>query len=101
MVATTCYVDPESFIPERWSIKPELVKDNRGVNPFGQGRYGCVGKQLGLQQLRFIIAFFVEKYDVAFALGEDGIAVVRDMVEYFTAVPGSLELVFEARDEAT
>jgi cytochrome P450 len=38
--AEEAYVDPESFIPERWSTKPELVKDRNAFFPFSLGMSG-------------------------------------------------------------
>jgi hypothetical protein len=34
----TAYVNPHSFIPERWYSKPELIKDKRAFAPFGIGK---------------------------------------------------------------
>ena len=31
------FVRPTEFIPERWSSRPELIKDVRAFNPFGMG----------------------------------------------------------------
>lgn len=49
----TCSSDPrtfprgDEFIPERWTTRPELVRDATVYSPFSVGRFSCVGKQLG------------------------------------------------------
>jgi len=74
-----------------------MVKDKRAFAPFSIGRYSCVGKNLALSELRFVTALLVSKYDIAFAPGEAGIRVWKNMKDQFTAAPGKLELVFHAR----
>ncbi|KAI1322478.1 benzoate 4-monooxygenase cytochrome P450 [Xylariaceae sp. FL0255] len=95
---SSAYEDPESFVPERWYSKPEMVKDKRAFAPFGIGRYGCVGKAIAMTQLRLVIACLLSKYNISFAPGEGmGEAVERDMKDQTTAHPGNLVLVFEKR----
>ncbi|KAL9624745.1 MAG: hypothetical protein Q9160_001099 [Pyrenula sp. 1 TL-2023] len=93
-----CYVNAETFIPERWYSQPELIKDKRAFKPFGQGRYGCIGKQLALRELRFVIAMLIQKFDVRFAAGEDGTAVWKEARDFFALIPGSLKLAFTAAE---
>lgn len=38
--AEEAYVDPKYFIPERWSTKPDLVKDRNAFFPFSLGMSG-------------------------------------------------------------
>ncbi|KAM0798207.1 cytochrome P450 [Usnea florida] len=87
----------ERFIPERWTSRTEMVRDKRAFAPFSQGRYGCVGKNLALNEISYVVALIVSKYDVEFAPGDDGERVWRDMKDEFTAAPGRLDLVFNLR----
>lgn len=64
------------------------------------GRYGCVGKNLALSELRFITALLVKKYVVGFAPGEDGKRITSDLRDQFTAAPGQLNLLFKLRKNA-
>lgn len=61
------------------------------------GRYGCVGKNLALSELRFVTALLVKKYAIGFAPSENGACVTRDLRDQFTAAPGKLNLSFELR----
>jgi cytochrome P450 family 628 len=56
------FVHPESFIPERWTTRKELVIDASGFIPFGVGPYSCAGKQLGMMKTRATIAGLVMKF---------------------------------------
>ncbi|KAF2649441.1 putative benzoate 4-monooxygenase cytochrome P450 [Lophiostoma macrostomum CBS 122681] len=88
------YERPEEFVPERWYSRPQMVKDRSAFNPFSMGRYACVGKNLALAEIRFVTALLVTRYEIAFAPGEDGTRVWKEMKDQFTAVPGKLDLVF-------
>lgn len=121
-----CFERPEEFLPERWYKYPQMVRDKRGFAPFSQGthiasfllsqahlcvsllhppalmpqrtgHYGCVGKNLALLELRFVFALLVQRYDIGFAPGEDGVRVWKEMKDQFTAALGRLELVFNVR----
>lgn len=43
------WVKPNEFLPERWSSKPELIKEKDAFIPFSTGPFGCIGKNLGKQ----------------------------------------------------
>lgn len=94
----SCFERPLEFIPERWYSKPELVHDKGAFAPFNQGRFGCVGKNLALMEVRAVTAALLDRYDLEFAPGMGrGEGVERDMGDQFTATPGKLELVFTER----
>jgi cytochrome P450 len=91
----------DEFIPERWlasSKKEELVKHEEAFFPFQLGRYGCVGKQLALMQLRAVIARIAYDFDMEFAEGEDGVAFDGKSMDTFTFTLGDLMVVFKERN---
>ena len=47
--------------------------------------------------MRLVTARLVSKFDVSFAEGETGRAIVEELKDTFTTVPGPLQLVFEKR----
>lgn len=61
------------------------------------GRYGCVGRNMGLMELRIVAALLVAKFDITFAPGDDGAELVEDCRDAFASAPGKLKLVFQAR----
>ncbi|KUI57709.1 Tryprostatin B 6-hydroxylase [Cytospora mali] len=88
------------FIPERWTSKPEMIKDKRAYNPFNNGRHSCPGKNLGLMEVRLCLSMLLSRFDISYAAGEDGSHVWSDMTDSFTANPGALRLTFTARENA-
>lgn len=56
----------------------------------------CVGRNLGLMEVRIATALLVSKYDVEFAPGEEGRNLMK-IKDTFTAAPGHLKLVFRDR----
>lgn len=92
------YKSAHEWIPERWTTRPELVRDARGFAPFSQGRFVCVGKALALNEMRLVVALLVTKFEVGFGEGADrGKQLFADMKDQFTAAPGRLDLRFTAR----
>ncbi|KAL9595944.1 MAG: hypothetical protein Q9219_006135 [cf. Caloplaca sp. 3 TL-2023] len=61
------------------------------------GRYSCVGKHLALSEIRSVVATLVSRFDISFALGENGSRVDNDTQDQFTANPGRLILAFRRR----
>ena len=91
------FVQPEDFIPERWTSRPELVLNKKSYMPFGIGPYGCVGKQLALNEIRTVVAKLVLGFDVRFAEGENGRRILEETQDFFVLGLGDLELCFTAR----
>lgn len=86
------------FIPERWTTRPEMIRDKRGFAAFSQGRFGCIGKGLAMKTMTYLIKQLVLKYDIEFAPGESGMKLWTGMKDDFTAAPGNLKLVFKVRN---
>ena len=61
------------------------------------GRSSCVGKNLALDELRFVAALLVLGFEVRMAEKQESERVIADMVDQFTAVPGQIELRFLQR----
>ncbi|KAE9378415.1 cytochrome P450 monooxygenase-like protein [Stipitochalara longipes BDJ] len=94
----SCYENATEFIPERWGEKSEMVRDKGVFVPFSIGPYGCVGKQLALMELRNVIARTVTEFDVKFAPGEDGTALLEKSTDTFTIALAPLMLSFTKRE---
>lgn len=61
------------------------------------GRYGCIGKNLALMELRTVAALLMTQFDISFAPGEDGNTLLEKSEDYFTIGLSELMLVFKAR----
>ncbi|POS69554.1 benzoate 4-monooxygenase cytochrome P450 [Diaporthe helianthi] len=85
----------DEFIPERWTTQPELVR-NPAINaPFSVGRFSCVGKQLGLMEVRRVTVLIARKFDVAMAQTKE--AFLGGLRDNFTLATPALNLVFSPR----
>ncbi|KAJ5648973.1 uncharacterized protein N7484_002696 [Penicillium longicatenatum] len=92
------FTSGSDFIPERWlGEKSNLIKHEEAFFPFQLGRYGCVGKQLALMQLRGVISRIAYDFDLAFAAGGDENAFDADSKDTFVFTIGPLHVVFTER----
>lgn len=91
------YEKATEFYPERWYKEPDMVKNKTCWGPFSMGVYGCIGKPLALLEIRTLVTKLVMKYDVAFAPGETGKALMEDFKDHFTLGLQDLNLVFTPR----
>jgi cytochrome P450 len=94
-----CYAEPLKFIPERWTTRPELVKNPSAFIPFQNGSNNqCLGMNLAKMEIRLAVARLVSRFDFGFAPGETGKDIHKKMLDLFTTTPGPLQLVFTERD---
>ncbi|KAF7846282.1 hypothetical protein BT93_L4670 [Corymbia citriodora subsp. variegata] len=91
------FARPDEFVPERWTTKPELTINAVTYAPFSIGPYSCVGKQLGLMEMRYVAAEIVRKYDIALAPGQTPKAFLDGKRDTFTLALGPLNLLFTDR----
>jgi cytochrome P450 len=61
------------------------------------GPYSCVGKQLALMEIRYVVAQIIHRYDLALAPGQSEELFLRGKRDTFTLVLGPLNLVFSHR----
>ncbi|PWY75516.1 L-ornithine-N5-monooxygenase [Aspergillus heteromorphus CBS 117.55] len=85
------------FIPERWYLYPEMIREKSCFAPFSIGPYGCIGKPLALLNIRTTLARLVTMFDFEFAPGEDGKAFEATAKDCFTMGFGDLQILFRER----
>lgn len=95
------FQQPNDFIPERWSSRPELVLRKEAFIPFSAGPYSCVGKPLAMMELRLAVANVVTKFDMKL---EDEVESVKAFEEspgwkdtFVVSVP-PVRVCFQPRD---
>ena len=91
------FTEPMSFVPERWTTRPEMILNKNAFFPFLTGTYGCVGKQVALMELRTVLAKLVLAFEIGFAKGENGKRLLEESKDNFTVTLGPLELEFKPR----
>ncbi|KAI0202450.1 cytochrome P450 [Astrocystis sublimbata] len=91
----SAFVQPNDFVPERWTTRPSMVKKPEALNAFGAGRHLCPGKQLGMMQVRIVTALIIANFKFGLSPAEaSDTRVLKDFTDAFTSKPGKLELVF-------
>ncbi|KAI3339442.1 cytochrome P450 [Ustulina deusta] len=95
------YENADQFIPERWTVRPDLVKDNRGFAPFSQGKFSCLGKPLAMIEMRLVISSLLKKFKIEFQGNDGGQTLFADLEDHFTFTPGDLHLRFRMRSSAS
>ncbi len=88
------FAQPDDFIPERWTSRPELVLNKTSFYPFSTGPYNCVGKPLAMMELRSVVARVVNEFEVE--LPEDFVAdeYWNAIKDHFTAGPPKQDVRF-------
>ncbi|RBR21164.1 hypothetical protein FVER53590_10685 [Fusarium verticillioides] len=92
-----CFEKPNEFIPERWTTKPDLIKDASAYAPFHTGRGVCAGKQLGLMEMRYVLMDILSRYDIAFTPGTNPQAFIDGLRDCYTLELPRLDMVFTPR----
>lgn len=96
------WVEPHSFIPERWTTKSEMILDKRAWCPFSLGTYGCAGKYFALMEIKLVIATLVLDFDIKFVgdmSQEEMGCFLETQQDWMTLQPGPLQLKFEKRQQ--
>ncbi|KAH9905674.1 cytochrome P450 [Xylariomycetidae sp. FL2044] len=93
-----CFERANEFIPERWTTRPEMLRNVEAFAPFGTGHHSCVGRPLATEILRLTVARLISRYTFSFAPGESGNRVFDDTCDQFTTNPGALTLCFKLRE---
>lgn len=88
------------FVPERWTTSPELNIRPDVFVPFFAGPYACPGKQLGLMELRQVLASMVMQFDFEFASKDYQREFQTGTKDYFGIEFHSLNMVFTSRHTA-
>ncbi|EHK18385.1 uncharacterized protein TRIVIDRAFT_47618 [Trichoderma virens Gv29-8] len=93
----SCFERPSDFIPERWTTRPEMVRNGAAYAPFGTGHHSCLGKTLALDTMKYVLARILKNYRFRAAPGEDSLSALETVRDQFTSNPGILKLQFEKR----
>ncbi|CZR47314.1 uncharacterized protein FPRO_08688 [Fusarium proliferatum ET1] len=93
------FTAPDDFVPERWTTRPEMVKNDSVFAPFSVGRYACVGKQLGLMEVGYAACMILHRFDI-YLSGEGTTSksvFLKGLKDHFTLDAPRLDVVLTAR----
>ncbi|PYI26789.1 cytochrome P450 [Aspergillus indologenus CBS 114.80] len=93
------FIQPDRWIPERFTTQPHLILDKQAFTPWNIGDYQCPGKNLSLMEIRVAAALIFTELEFQFAPGESGQRLFKESLDYFTTSPGPMNLVFTTRTE--
>ncbi|KAK4946002.1 hypothetical protein LTR10_014804 [Elasticomyces elasticus] len=88
---------PETFVPERYGSRSDLMPYPTAFAPFSIGPYACIGKNLAYMEVRMLVAQIVRMFDVRLAEGETGEDLLVGSKDHFTVGLGGLRMCFERR----
>ena len=93
--------DPDAFMPERWlkSSKddPSVILNTNAFLAFSAGPANCVGKPLGLLEMRVALASLIQAFDFSFADGWDSNEWEEGLEDYLVLTRGELPLQLTKR----
>ncbi|KUI73113.1 Tryprostatin B 6-hydroxylase [Cytospora mali] len=85
-----CFERGKEFFPERWTTRPEMLRNVNAFSPFGNGPHTCVGNNLALNTIRLVVARLVMKYTFRLAPGVSPRAFDEGSLDHFATLPGNL-----------
>ncbi|KAJ7097746.1 cytochrome P450 [Mycena belliarum] len=96
---------PEQYMPERWLAHDDRDPDSakKFINnedafiPFSMGPANCVGRSLAMLEMRMVVAFVMQGYEMRFADGYDEGRWEAELKDYFVMQKGSLPVVLTRR----
>ncbi|KAH8603050.1 cytochrome P450 monooxygenase-like protein [Bisporella sp. PMI_857] len=93
------FPQPNDFIPERWTSRPELITNKAAFIPFSMGPYKCPGKAVAMMELRSVIAKALNRYDISFPEGTNFVfqEYLDNIKDHFTAGVPKQKVVFRLR----
>ncbi|KAF5570619.1 pisatin demethylase cytochrome P450 [Fusarium pseudoanthophilum] len=80
----------DTFIPGNTIVQVPMHTIQRG-------RYSCVGKQLGLMEVRYVIAHVIRAFDVRLGEGQTPEGFLKAKMDTFTLATPNLHLLFTPR----
>lgn len=63
------------------------------------GPFNCVGRQLALMEVRFLLAYIIWENEISYAPGEDGRRMREESVDLVILKAGKLDVVFKKREK--
>ncbi|KAJ7090898.1 cytochrome P450 [Mycena belliarum] len=91
---------PENYMPERWLAHddPKFIVNEDAFIPFSVGPANCAGRSLAMLEIRMVVAFVMQTFEMQFADGYDKQCWEADLKDYFVMQKGSLPIIMTSRN---
>ncbi|PCG93873.1 Cytochrome P450 [Penicillium occitanis (nom. inval.)] len=91
-----CFLEPDEWIPERFTTRPELILNKSALVPWTIGRRSCLGKNLSLCEIRVAAALMISKFDLEPVHSQKEDKLFTHATDYFTTTPGPFHVVLKS-----
>ncbi|KAJ7364523.1 cytochrome P450, partial [Mycena albidolilacea] len=93
---------PDKYLPERWlggddATGTKFVVNEDAFIPFSTGPANCAGKSLAMLEIRMVVAYVMQAFELRFADGYDEERWEDELKDYFAMQKGSLPVVVASR----
>ncbi|KAG5650363.1 hypothetical protein H0H81_012489 [Sphagnurus paluster] len=102
---------PDKFLPERWlpaddqvALEPDIFKNRKSIIhniaafiPFSYGPADCIGKQMAMREMRWVVVAILKRFTMRFADGYDPAIWEGEIRDYFVIKKPKLSIVMMER----
>ncbi|KAJ7865599.1 cytochrome P450 [Mycena olivaceomarginata] len=95
---------PDKYLPERWlggdnatGTNCKFVVNEDAFIPFSTGPANCAGKSLAMLEIRMVVAYVMQAFELRFAEGYNEERWEDELKDYFVMQKGSLPVVVTSR----
>ncbi|KAJ6474484.1 cytochrome P450 [Mycena vitilis] len=92
--------NPDSYIPERWMATQDDERFNVNEDafiPFSTGPANCAGKNLAMLEIRMVMAYIMQAFDMRLVDGYDKQRWEAELKDYFVLQKGRLPIILNSR----
>ncbi|KAJ7717068.1 cytochrome P450 [Mycena maculata] len=93
--------DPEKYMPDRWLADKDdskFVVNQDAFIPFSIGPANCAGKNLAMLEIRMVVAYVMQAFEMRFGDGYDKRRWEADLKDYFVMQKGGLPVIITSRN---
>lgn len=89
---------PDDFWPDRWiNEDKDIVLDRTAFLSFSYGPANCVGRPLALNELRYVLAMLIHRFDMTFDDGYNPARWEKGLEDSFVLTKGELPVRLSVR----
>ncbi|KAJ7784202.1 cytochrome P450 [Mycena metata] len=97
------FPSPDKFMPERWLAEkddPKIILNEDAYIPFSSGPANCVGKNFAWLEMRMVLAYLLQAFDMRLADGYEKEGYEAELKDFLVLQKGSLPTILTERRAA-